>query len=257
MSAVAASGAVTVSDARPGVMHLGRIELRKMVDTRAGFWLPIGIGGIIIATALISALAGPAEEHTLARIFHNTLQPAAFLLPVIGVLLVASEFSQRTALTTFTLVPNRSRVLVGKLIASVIFSVAAALFCLLVAVGATALSHGDGSHTWHLPLVVIPQALLFLATAMITGVAFGAAVLVSAPAIVVYLLLPTVWGAIVSSIHALSGAADWLDSSRSLAPMAQQPLSATHWAHAAATLVVWTGVPLAIGWWRILHRDID
>ena len=40
---------------------------------------------------------------------------------------------------------------------------------------------------------MIPQAFVFLAAAMVTGVAFGAALLLSAPAIVVYLLLPTAW----------------------------------------------------------------
>jgi ABC-2 type transport system permease protein len=95
-----------------------------------------------------------------------------------------------------------------------------------------------------------------VAAAMVTGVAFGAALLLSAPAIVTYLLLPTVWTALAGSIHALSGVARWLDQSETLAPIARHPLSGTEWAHALATLAVWMLVPLLIGAWRLMRRDV-
>jgi hypothetical protein len=38
--------------------------------------------------------------------------------------------------------------------------------------------------------------------------------------------------------------------------MIRHSLSATSWAHAAATLAVWTVLPLAIGWWRVMRRDV-
>ena len=137
--------------------------------------------------------------------FGNAVIPTAILLPLIGVLLVTGEFSQRTALTTFTLVPSRARVMIAKLSASVVCSVVALVFCLVVAAGATALhpATDPGVNAWSLHAVLIPQALLYLATAMITGVAFGAALLVSAPAIVIYLLLPTVWSVLTNSISGL------------------------------------------------------
>ena len=97
---------------------------------------------------------------------------------------------------------------------------------------------------------------MFVAAAMVTGVAFGAALLLSAPAIVAYLLLPSVWTAVAGSIHALRGVARWLDQSETLAPLASHPLSATGWAHALATLAVWMLLPLLIGGWRLLRRDV-
>jgi len=78
-----------------------------MVDTRAGLWMLLGIAGLTVVTALISVLTGHAEDHTLRQILSNCVQPAVVLLPVMGVLLVSSEWSQRTALITFTLVPRR------------------------------------------------------------------------------------------------------------------------------------------------------
>jgi ABC-2 type transport system permease protein len=245
-------------DRRPSMARLTMVELRKMFDTRSGFWLPICVAVVAIGTVLITVLTGPDINHTFTHVFGNALFPTAILLPLIGVLLVTGEFSQRTALTTFTLEPSRARVMVAKLSASVVCSVVALAFCLVVAAGATALhpATGAGVHVWSLHFVLIPQALLYLATAMITGVAFGAALLVSAPAIVIYLLLPTIWSALAGSISALDGVANWLDASQTLDPMVRGALSATDWVHAAATLALWMVLPLVIGWYRVMRRDV-
>ena len=243
-------------DRRPSMARLTRVELRKMFDTRSGFWLPICVAVVALGTALITVLAGAERNHTLTHVFGNALIPTAILLPVIGVLLVTGEFSQRTALTTFTLVPSRARVMTAKLTASVVCSIAALAFCLAVAAVATAINPASGSGVWSLHAVLLPQAFLYLATAMITGVAFGAALLVSAPAIVIYLLLPTIWSALAGSIHGLQGVANWLDATQTLDPMIRHALSASDWLHAGATLALWMALPLAIGWRRVMRRDV-
>jgi hypothetical protein len=38
--------------------------------------------------------------------------------------------------------------------------------------------------------------------------------------------------------------------------MVRSALSGTGWAHAAATLAVWTALPLAVGLWRIRRSEI-
>jgi ABC-2 type transport system permease protein len=251
MSAIALSNPAV--NRRPGFGRLTAVELRKMVDTRAGFWLPIGVALLTLVTVVVTLLTGPAAHHTLSQVFRNSLQPSRFLLPVMGVLLVTSEFSQRTALTTFTLVPRRSRVLAAKLAAGIVVSVAALVVCLAVSVIAVAVGTGTVAG---LGAAMIPQGLAFLATAMITGLAFGAAVLISAPAIVVYLLLPTAWVVLVGNIHALRNVATWLDQARTLGPLAEHALNATEWMHALATLAVWMVVPLLIGVWRLMRHDV-
>jgi ABC-2 type transport system permease protein len=252
MSAIALSPP-TAARRRPAFARLTAVELRKMVDTRAGFWLPLGVAAITIITVVVTLLSGGADQHTLSHVFDNALQPGAFLLPVMGVLLITSEFSQRTALTTFTLVPRRSRVLAAKLAASVVVSVAALVICLAVSVIAVAIGTGTVAG---LGAMMIPQAFVYLAAAMITGIGFGAAFLVSAPAIVVYLLLPIVWNALARNIDALRHVATWLDGSQSLAPLTSHSLSATEWTHALATLAVWMVVPLLIGVWRLMRHDV-
>ena len=111
-------------DRRPSMARVTKVELHKMFDTRSGFWLPIGVALAAVITVLITALSGPAQNHTFTHLFGNALIPTAILLPLIGVLLVTGEFSQRTALTTFTLVPSRARVMWAKLAASVDFPAA-------------------------------------------------------------------------------------------------------------------------------------
>jgi ABC-2 type transport system permease protein len=123
-------------DRRPGLDQLTRVELRKMYDTRAGFWLLLA--GVLLAalTAALTALTGHAQDHTLSNVLNNTTQAINVLVPIVGILLVTSEWSQRTAQITFTLVPQRGRVLAAKLCASVVL----ATLTFLVALGLSALS---------------------------------------------------------------------------------------------------------------------
>ena len=63
--------------------------------------------------------------------------PQGLLLPVLGILLVTSEWSQRTALVSFTLMPVRGRVLLAKVLASLLAGLAAIALTVVVAVLAT------------------------------------------------------------------------------------------------------------------------
>jgi ABC-type transport system involved in multi-copper enzyme maturation permease subunit len=244
-------------DQRPGLGRLVAVELRKMLNTRAGMWVPIAVAGLTALVSIIASSNHGGDEGTLHHVLHAASIPGAYLLPVMGVLLICSEYSQRTTLTTYTLVPNRWRVLGAKLGASLIVSTIALLVCLLFAVLATSVfGHAPGG-AGSLPLTIILQAWLFLAAGMVMGMAFGAAILVSAPAIVAYLLLPVVWNGLAGNLSWLRTPARWLDSDNTLGPLTQQNLSGTQWAHAAATFALWIGVPLVIGLTRIGRGDLD
>ena len=79
--------------------------------------------------------------------------------------------------------------------------------------------------------------------------------LASAPAIVLYFVLPTAWAAL-GAISALAGAARWLDPSRTMAPMLEETLSATQWARVAASLALSMVVPIVLGFWRVARSDV-
>ena len=104
---------------RPGLGRLVAVELRKMVDTRAGFWMQVATVALTVVAVIVRSVAGDAADHTFASVLDaRRVQPAAVLLPVVGILLVTSEWSQRTGMITFALVPVRSRVVGAKLLAS-------------------------------------------------------------------------------------------------------------------------------------------
>jgi len=247
----------STKDVPPNMGRLIAIELRKMVNTRSGFWVPIGVAAVTLLVAIIASANHHGHDATFAHVLHAVVGPCAYLLPVMGVLLICGEWSQRTKLTTFTLVPSRRRVLTAKLGASWIVSTIAVAFCLLVTVlAASVLGHhpgGTGSLSWQ----VVGQTWIYLAATMVIGLAFGSALLVSAPAIVTYLLLPVVWATIAGNISALAGVSHWLDFGQTFSPLAQETLSGTQWAHALVTFVVWAGIPLAIGARRIGRGDLD
>ena len=90
---------------------------------------------------------------------------------------------------------------------------------------------------------------------MLIGIAFGAVLLSSAPAIVLYFVLPTAWSAL-GAIPALEGAARWLDTSRTMTPLLEETLSATQWARLATSLALWMLLPLVLGFWRVLRSDV-
>src|SRR5213076_2908200 len=164
--------------ARPGLGRLVAVELRKMVDTRAGFWLQVAMVALTVVVVVVRLLVGDAAHHTFQFGLDAGLQPAAVLLPVLGILLVTSEWSQRTGLITFALVPVRSRVLGAKLIASLILALA--MLAISVAVGVLVSSPGVEG-TWSDAAPLIGQSAVNLTTGMLIGVAFGVILLAPTP----------------------------------------------------------------------------
>jgi ABC-2 type transport system permease protein len=240
---------------RPGLGRLTGVELRKMVNTRAGFWLQVATVAITALVVIVRLVGGDAADHTFAAVLDVAVKPAAVLLPVAGILLVTSEWSQRTGMITFALVPARSRVLVAKLIASLVLALAMlAASTGIVAAGLLVASPGvDG--TWSHAAPLIAQSAVYLGGGMLTGVAFGMVLLASAPAIVTLFALPITWTA-VASLSFFADAAPWLDTRLALGPMPQEVMSATQWAHAATALALWMLLPLLIGTWRITRREV-
>lgn len=243
------------ASARPGLARLTRVELRKMTDTRAGFWLLATTALLSVAAVATVAIAGKAPDQKLGEMFSVALAPQSILLPIVGILLVTSEWTQRTTLITFALVPQRERVLAAKLLAGCALALAG--FAVALGVGAlgTLVTSPDVSGAWSLSPAQLGQTLLSVVTGMMTGIGFGAVLLVSAPAIVLYFALPIAFGAL-GAIPALNGVAEWVDIYRAAAPLTEELLSAGQWARAATALLIWTTLPLAGGLWRILRDEV-
>jgi ABC-2 type transport system permease protein len=241
---------------RPSLFRLTGVELRKMVDTRAGFWLLVS--SVLLTVAIV--VARPfidGSDLSLQGFFVDSSQVAQTLLPVVGILLVTSEWSQRTSLITFALVPRRARVLAAKLNAGIILAAAAWVVILAIAAIGTAFAGGDKlGATWSLPGWLIGQSALYLAVLMLGGIGLGAVLQSPAPAIVLYFLVPLGFAAL-GAIPALDGLARWLDGTQTLEPLVKEALGFAQWAHVGTTLAVWMALPIVVGLWRITRSEIN
>jgi ABC-2 type transport system permease protein len=244
------------ADERPSFARLVAVELRKMVDTRAGFWLQILTLLLMGGLVAVSIVFGEDADSRFQDMFWSALWPASMLLPVMGILLVTSEWSQRTSLITFTLVPRRARVIAAKLGAGLALAMAAVAVSLVMGVVGTVIASPGVDGTWSLPPEMLGQAAVYVSFAMMLGFAFGMVLLVPAPAIVLYFVLPLVWASL-ASISALQGAGRWLDSSQTLEPMTERAMNATEWAHVGTSVALWVGLPLVVGLWRVARKEVQ
>jgi ABC-2 type transport system permease protein len=243
------------ADQRPGLGRLTLVELRKMTDTRAGFWLLLSTALLTVAVVVIAGFSMEEHDRTLKNFVGIASVPISLLGPVVGILLVTSEWTQRTSLITFTLVPHRARVLVAKLLAGGALAVIGYQICLAAGLLATAVFGGNAGDTWSLSAAVIGQNGLTVVLAIAAGIGFGAVLLASAPAIVLFFVLPTAWGAI-GSISAFDGAARWLDQTRTMENMGEYALSGTEWARVGTSVALWVLLPIALGFWRVHRNDV-
>jgi ABC-2 type transport system permease protein len=247
--------AAAVADERPPLGRLTVVELRKMTDTRSGFWLLLSTVALTALIAVLACLVFSEGDRNLRDILSVVVQPASIVMPVVGILLVTSEWTQRTAMITFTLVPQRGRVVAAKLLAGVALGTIAFVICLIVAVITTAIAGAGGDGAWSLSAGMLGQVAFTVVFPMLAGVGFGAVFLSSAPAIVLYFVLPTVWAGL-GAIPVLRGVAAWLDQTRTMAAILERTLSAAEWAHVGTSLALWLVLPIVVGAWRIARSDV-
>ena len=235
--------------------RLTMVELRKSVDTRAGLWLLLAIGGLSLLAACLRAFLGDAGAQSLTEMFQVAGIAPAILLPIVGILAVTSEWSQRTALTTFVLVPQRWRVMSAKVLAALGIGALSVLVCLAAALVAAAVSGAPGG--WEFDLRTALYQALTQMLGILGGTAFGMLFLSSPVAIVAVFALPTAWGITAELVKVLNDAAHWLDTSRTFAPLDDTAaLTGQEWAQLAVSVGAWTLLPLAVGAWRVLHKEI-
>ena len=184
-------------------------ELRKMLDTRSGFWLIASIGIVAALTTGAVILLADRAELTYGTFTAAISVPMTLILPVVAILSVTgAEWSQRTGLTTFTLVPHRGRVITAKAIASV----GIAVVSVPIAFGIGAVGNVVGAAVagvpavWDLTLTDLLLIVLANVLGVLIGFTMGVLIRSSAAALAAYfvyeLLLPTL--ALI-----LAAAQDW------------------------------------------------
>ncbi len=238
-------------------VRLVRVELRKSYDTRAGFWLLTAIGGITAIAVVILLFVGKQRDLTFDNFTAATGIPQGILLPILGILLVTSEWTQRTGLVTFTLEPNRLRVAAAKVSAAVVLGLIAVAVAFSVAALANLagmlIRSGDGS--WALGLGGVVDLTTLQLLGILGGLAFGMLLLNSAAAIVLSFAVPTVF-AILFSWNKIASAAPWVDPSTAQGPLQTHTMTGEDWVHLAVNTIIWVVLPLALGVLRIMRSEV-
>lgn len=243
---------------RPGrpipTTRLVRTELRKMFNTRSGCWMLVSIGALsVIATGAVIMFA-PDSEITYENFSRAIGLPMSVILPVIAILAVTSEWSQRSGLTTFTLVPSRGRVIEAKALATLVVGVGSVAVAFTVgALGNVAGSALAGVDTvWDISLSAAPQIVLGNLVGMAIGFTLGVVLRSSAAAIVGYFVTSFVMPGI---LVLLAQVRPWFEDLQSWIDWNQTQVTlfdgvtntGQEWAMLASTTSIWIVVPVVVG----------
>ena len=239
-------------------MRLVSVELRKLIDTRSGRWLLIGIALVTAVVVAILAFTGKADTNKdFGNFLGATIIPQSFLLPILGIMAVTTEWSQRTGLVTFTLEPRRARVAVSKLLAVLIAGFAIVALGALVAAGFTLLTDlvRGSDPSWSVSWQVVVGILVAQLINVGMGFAFGALIQNTPGAIVTYLFLPIVWS-MVASVSWMRTVGEWADTGQTLQPLFDAQMQGDDWAKLAVSVLIWLVLPLTLGIWRMVRSEV-
>lgn len=257
-----------VTDTRPiPFSTLVKVEFRKSYDTRASFVLLCVIAGLVLIAELIAALV-TGLKHVDKFGYSDFATVAGFitslLLPVLGIMLVTSEWGQRTAMVTFAVEPRRTLVIWAKLAVGLLLALATVLFAMVIGLPFNLLQGALAGHAnWHFDGWGFLGFAVSQIFSMLGGFALAALFLNTPAAIVVYFaykfLLPTLFGIGGSLMHWFKVSVEnWLSFQEAQGPLYTSwgKISAGEWGHLLVSGFVWLVLPLGIGLWRIHRAEV-
>jgi hypothetical protein len=247
------AGHTRTASARIPLTRIIGVELRKMFDTRSGFWLMASIViTSVLATAAIIVFA-PRDQLTYDNFAAAVGAPMTVILPMIGILAVTSEWSQRSGLTTFTLVPHRGRVLGAKFLAAITVGVVAMFVALAVGVLGTLVGSAitGAGPVWNVTATHFALIVLGSVLGMLFGFMVGLVIRNSAGAMVTYfvytLVLPPLLGLLAANQQWFANLQPWVDYNFAQRPLFDGSVSSQQWQHLAVAGALWFLLPMAIG----------
>ena len=233
--------------------RLVKVELRKMFNTRSGFWMLISIGVLSPISAGSLLVLGLNSDVTYQNFVRASGFPMSVILPMIAILAVTGEWSQRSGLTTFTLVPIRERVIGAKAIATLLVGLGA----VSVAFAVGALGNVAGS-----ALAGVDAAWdRSLSMALQIGFTLGVVLRNSTAAIVGYFVVSFVMPGILvllaqvrSWFEDLQPWIDWHYTQVALLDGATNTVK--EWAMLGSTTVIWIVIPLVVGLLSLRRSEV-
>lgn len=243
--------------------RLAKVELRKSLDTRAGRWFAVSILALVLIVEVIYAFAAPDDAKDYGDFLSVAGGVLGYFMPILIIMLVTSEASQRNGLVTFTLEPRRSRVVIAKFLAAFGLAVAVMVLAALIAVIGTLVGSLSGAS----PEWTVDGNLLFngfvLANAI--GVLIGFAIatlLMNTPAAIVgyfvySLILPIAVGILSALSSGFEKVAPWIEFNTAQTPLFMGDFTPTgeEWAQLATSGTIWLVIPLTLGIMRLLRIE--
>lgn len=249
------------------------VEWRKMIDTRSGIWLlSITAGLIVLVAAIITLVVGLNDFQVDAQgLTQGFSLPISLLLPVFGILTVTSEWSQRTALVSFTLEPHRPRVVAAKLVAVSVLAVATIVVALIAGAITNLLCAAVTGNPlqWNLDASQLVWTIISQLAFFAMGFALACLMLNTPGAIAVFyviaLLLPIMlWGTLFALFGWARDVLPWVDINTALTPLmsgtdingGDVTIDAVTYVQAIWTILLWVGLPVTLGLWRIVRAEV-
>ena len=242
--------------------RLIRVELRKMFDTRAGFWLMASVAIVSVLATAATIIWAPDEAITQDNFSAAIGMPLSVVLPIIAILSVTGEYSQRTGLTTYTLVPWRGRVMSAKVVATLLIGVAAMFLAL--AVGAlgnllgAAIAGTDA--VWNVSVEQFSTIVLANVLGMLMGFMLGVLFRSSAAAIVGYFVysfvLPVAFATLAAFQEWFRDLQPWVDVNYAITRLFDNTMTTEYWQQLGVTTLVWLWIPLAFGLRAVLRAEV-
>lgn len=232
--------------------RLLRVEWDKATDTRAARWL---IALTAAATVLIMLL--PLLNQGVDQTYQSYLRFPALaltaLLPVVSIMTLTSEWTQRTVLSTFVQEPRRSRVIQAKVFVSLAMAGVAIVFGAVVTAAAVAIAAASGRDlTADMTTAAVIGFVLFVLLNMLMGVAFGALLHNTAASIVLFFILPVAFTILGSAVQSVG---EWIDPTTTF-DWVQQGEWDGHVAKIVTSVLLWVAIPLTAGLLRTARREI-
>jgi ABC-2 type transport system permease protein len=244
-------------------LRLVRVELRKSYDTRAGFWLLAVIGLIVLAAEIIVLAVVTSQDETIS--FGDFIGVAAFLtsflLPVLGIMVLTTEWSQRTAMVTFALEPRRPLVILAKAMVGIVLTLATVAVSIVIGLVCTLLYGAiEGQADWTFGWPDFAAFLVTQVLAMLGGFALAALLLNTPAAIVVFFVykwvLPGIFALGADLVGWFGDIRPWLDFQAAQETIWEWSSSGEDWAQLVVSGLVWLGLPLGFGIWRVLRAEV-
>ncbi len=246
------------------LLRLVQVELRKAVDTLASFWLVAAIailiilveGGLLLVVLIENGTSSAGDYAIFASYI------TAVVLPVLAIMLVTSEWTQRTAMVTFALEPRRGRVILAKYLVGIVLTLLAVALSVVIGLVCASICQvvQPDLTTFELGSRFLGGFLVTQVLAMSLGFALACLLLNTPAAIVVlvaYRAIPvSVFAVLAATIEAFADIRPWIDFEFAQGPLYDLSVSGSEWGHLVTAGALWLGLPLTLGVLRILRAEV-